>query len=156
MKKLRGRARTETNKENYDRYISELLKKGKGFPERGGQVNIAEVARQCDFGRDRLYKDSPLYKQFVKDIKRIGLDNEKLTESESKSSEDLLSEKAEKTSRAASSLQSRLDVKIQELESLRQDYENLKLENKQLKQCKSEQELSMEEMEITGKRGFSI
>lgn len=153
MEKAKGRSRTAINRANYDLYVSKLRKAGKGFPvNKSGDANIAEIARQCDFGRDRLYQGSKLHDQFKEDLKDIGLEGSpKKNEAEK---DDFNAKRADQKSKDASVLQAQLDVKVQELSLLREQHEKLKAEFDKLKRQKSEHDAAMDELEMTGRRGF--
>lgn len=154
MAKAKGRSRTEVNKANYELYVSKLREAGKGFPvNKSGDVNIAEIARQCDFGRDRLYQATKLKEQFERDLKDIGLEGgPRKTKAER---DDYLAKKADQKSKDASVLKTRLDTAVEELSLLRAKYEKLEAKYETLKRQKSEQSAAMDEMENTGRRGFS-
>jgi hypothetical protein len=151
MVKGKGREREATNKASYENYVQKLKVEQKGFPvNKDGNANIAEVARQCDFGRDRLYGQTKLGIQFRKDLKGIGLEGGPTKRVQ----DDYLAKKVDKKSRDASVLRTQLDAKVQEVSILRQENEQLKADLKKMKQRKSEHDAAMEEMENTGRRNF--
>ena len=151
MAKARGRARTILNKANYEFYVSKLREEGKGFPTRTtGDINLTEIARKCDFGRDRLYEGSPLFAQFKKDLADIGREGC----SNETQKDDYNAKRAEKKSKDASALQVQLDIKVQELCILREQYEKLHAEFEKLKRQRLEHDAAMDELESTGRRVF--
>ena len=151
MSKPRGRARTAINKASYLLYVNTLETQEKGFPANElGEANISEIARECDFGRDRLYQGSPLYNLFMQDLVRIGLEGS----NKKRNSNDFLAKKAEGKSKDASILKTQLDSKVQEIAALREKFEKLESDFEKLKSRKSEHIAAMDELENTGRRSF--
>jgi len=151
VSKPRGRARTAINKASYLLYVNTLETQEKCFPVNElGEANISEIARKCDFGRDRLYQGAPLYDEFIQDLARIGLEGSK----KKRNSDDFLAKKVESKSKDASILKTRLDSKIQEIAALKEKYEKLESDFEKLKSRKSEHIAAMDELESTGRRSF--
>ena len=107
---IESRLAKTKNQHNYLAYIRQLINDGKKFSlNKDKDVNISEVARVCDFGRDCLYGEGKIATWFKRDLKLIG--NEGVASK--KSNDDFLSEKADQKSKDASKLQTQLDVKVQ-------------------------------------------
>jgi hypothetical protein len=151
LEKAKGRSRTELNKANYEIYVNKLRKSEKGFPvNKSGNANLAKIAKECDFGRDRLYEGSPLHLRFKQDLSDIGLEGG----SNKTQKDDYNAKKATQKSKDASALQVQLDIKVQELFILREKYERIETELKTLKRQRSEHSAAMDELENTGRRSF--
>jgi len=145
------RVTTTKNEMKYLAYVEHLRANKKKFPiNKDGNANLSEIARDCEFGRDRLYKNTKLAIWFKEDLKDIGTEGgaSKIAD------DDYLAKKADKKSKDASALRADLDAKIQEVIALRKDIEDLESEVKKLKRQKSENEAAMEDMELTGRRRF--
>lgn len=145
------RVSTTKNQIKYLAYVEHLRANKKKFPiNKDGNANLSEIARDCEFGRDRLYKNTKLAIWFKEDLKDIGIEGG----GSKRENDDYLAKKADQKSKDASALHADLDAKIQEVIGLRKDIEDLKSEIKKLKRQKSESETAMEDMELTGRRRF--
>jgi hypothetical protein len=136
------------NKANYVAYVAELKATGKKFPlNQFGEVNLSGIAKACGFLRGVFTTNKSLKQLLDSDILIIGTEIKDGAELDTR-----LSQKAEEKSKEASKLHKDLDAKVQEVNSLREQIDELKKCIRELESRSNETALSMDELLDSGRR----
>jgi hypothetical protein len=148
MSKVSAVEKGRINKANYAAYVAELKATDKKFPlNQFGKVNLSGIADACGFRRKVLYENKFMKKRLKEDILLIGTEIKEGVDLETR-----LSQKAEEKAKEASKLHKDLDAKVQEVNSLREQIDELKKCIRELECRSDEASLSMDELLDSGRR----
>ena len=129
----------------YKAYISDLEREGKTLPtNQYGDLNLTQIASDCGMRRQWFSENSDkVFGDEGKTMKQIIADDIALlgtAKVKPKDASEVLAKQSELKSKEANRLRKMLNIKLSEIEALREENERLKAENKLLRVNNGEQE----------------